>query len=247
MTAYAAGRRRRTPWPILAIALMLGACADERDDGTTPQPSETLPPLNLRADSGELLLTWIDDHGGTHTEVSVAAVPVEGRELVRVVTKDAGHGGLFYVADLRSPGGDGSYPVRTMTRSEWEALIEKRREAYRAKHAPPPPEPRGASTGADPGTELPDARVRAVVYGADWCKPCHDAARYLRKKGVEVIEHDIEKEPRYASEMQKKLRDAGMGGGSIPVVDVGGTILRGFNPGAIDRAIAKAQKRGTRL
>ena len=111
----------------------------------------------------------------------------------------------------------------------------------------PPPEPRASAAAGDTGQHAPNASVRAIVYGASWCKPCHDAAKYLRKKGVEVIEHDIEKEPRYASEMQKKLRGAGMGGGSIPVLDVGGTILRGFSPGAIDRAIAQAHKRGTHL
>ena len=243
----AANRNRAVQLWVLICGLLLVACADERDDGTTPLVAESLPPLTIQEDTADLLLTWIDDRGGSHTEVSVGAVPPEGRELVRVVTKDAGHGNRFYVADLRSKGADGSYAVRTMYRSDWESLIEKRREAYRAKHAPPPPEPRAGPSGGDPAQQAPNSRVRAIVYGASWCKPCHDAARYLKKKGAEVIEHDIEKEPRYASEMQKKLRDAGMGGGSIPVLDVGGTILRGFSPGAIDRAIAQAHKRGTHL
>jgi hypothetical protein len=47
--------------------------------------------------------------------------------------------------------------------------------------------------------------------------------------------------------MQRKLKGAGMGGGSIPVIDVAGTILQGFSPRALDNAIAKARKGGTHL
>jgi glutaredoxin len=254
-------RSRRALAVLLSIALMLSAalvlsaalagCSEERDDGTTPSGDATLPELTLTDSTPELLLTWVDDRGRTHTGTSVAEVPEEGKELVRIITKDAGHGALFYVADLREKNADGSYVVRTMRRSEWETRISKRREAYVARHAPPPP-PRASSTATGrtpPSSPPPTAAegVRAVIYGASWCKPCHDAAKYLHKRGVPVVEHDIEKQPKYAAEMQRKLRGAGMSGGSIPVIDVGGVILRGFSRGAIDSAITRANKRGTAL
>ena len=47
--------------------------------------------------------------------------------------------------------------------------------------------------------------------------------------------------------MMRKLKSAGMGGASIPVIDVHGTILRGFSPRALDAAIRKARKGGTHL
>ncbi|MCA9620761.1 MAG: glutaredoxin family protein [Myxococcales bacterium] len=252
-------RRGTAPprWPILlSLALALGAfggCSRDRDDGTDPTAAgDSLPPLVLTNETPELLLTWVDERGGTHTGVSLGEVPEGSKDLVRVTVKDAGHGALFYVADLRQKGADGSYPVRSMRRSDWEKAIADRRDAYRAQHAPPPTTPPATPPRPTPGEPPPDGRadpssVNATIYGASWCKPCHDAAKYLNKKGVHVVEHDIEKQPRYASEMQDKLQRAGLRGGSIPVIDVAGTVMQGYNPRALDRAIQRAQAGGTRL
>lgn len=238
-------------WGLMALvaALCVGGCEDEPDDGTTPGGGESLPALELTDETPNLLLTWIDERGQTHTTTALSEVPEEGKEQVRVITEDAGHGSMFYVADLRAKDAEGAYVVRTMPRSDWEAIIAKRREAYRAKHAPPPPpRPDQPPTDVDPPHQAPPSGdVSAIIYGASWCGPCHDAAKYLRKRGVTVVEHDIEREPRYAKEMQRKLRSAGMSGGSIPVIDVGGTILQGFSRRALDRAIVTAKRGGTHL
>lgn len=227
----------------LAVCLALAAagCAEERNDGTKPT-AEALPELTLDDDTPELLLTWIDERGDTQTGVSLSEVPEGSKALVRVITKDAGHGASFYVADLTHKRDDGSYPVRVMSRSEWESIIEKRRVAYRGKHAPPPPAdlpPDHPPVRPEPPSQ-PHGAVQAVIYGAEWCGPCHQAAAYLRKRGIAVVEHDIEKHPKYAAEMQRKLKSAGMGGGTIPVIDVGGVILRGFSPRALDQAVKRA-------
>jgi hypothetical protein len=59
---------------------------------------------------------------------------------------------------------------------------------------------------------------------------------------VHVKKVDVEKEPRYAREMQDKLRKAGKQGASIPVIDVGGIILQGYSRGALDAALAKLRR-----
>ena len=69
----------------------------------------------------------------------------------------------------------------------------------------------------------------------------------MKKQGAKVVEHDIEKEPRYAKEMQTKLKRVGKRGGSIPVIDVGGVIMQGYSPGALRRAVTRAKGSGTRL
>jgi len=227
----------------------LGGCKGNKDSDDSATADE-LPPLKLTDATSDLLLTWIDERGGTHTETAVERIPGGSRTLVRVITKEAGHGTLFYVADLDQKGTDGSYAVRTMKRAEWEQIIAERRAAYRARHAPKPPKVATASPKPDASQAPPPADlagVEVVIYGASWCKPCHDAAAYLRRKGVRVTEYDIEKQPRRAREMQNKLRDAGMTGGSIPVIDVGGIVMRGFSPGRLDRALAKAGKTGTSM
>jgi glutaredoxin len=79
-----------------------------------------------------------------------------------------------------------------------------------------------------------------VIYGAEWCGACHDAARYLRRKGIPYVEKDIEKDPSAAHEMQTKLASRGLRAGSIPVIDVRGKVMVGFNPAEIDAALGEA-------
>jgi glutaredoxin len=226
-----------------------GCSQEESDNGTRPQAVEDLPSLHLTDETPNLLLTWVDDKGNTHTELSIADVPAAGRGLVRVVVTDesAGQGGRFYVADLTRKGTDGAYVVRTMSRLEWEKVIEKRRQAYLAKVAPPPPTARPGSS-ADDRTRPSAGRndVVAIVYGAVWCGPCHQAQAYLKKRGVRVIYKDIDVDPKAQAEMQAKLHRAGRAGAAIPVIDVSGQILVGYSPGALDAAIKRAQK-GTAL
>lgn len=238
---------------IVAVGAVAGCHRHEPDDGTAPKPKE-LPPLVLREDGAqELLLTWVDAKGDGHTETKIADVPIEGRDQVRVVVvgKDEGTHELFYVANLTVKSGDGTYPVVTMTRGEWDAMIEKRRAALLAKVAPPPPASAPAAPGApapnaaDPPPAKPDGKPSAVaftvvVYGASWCGACHQAMAYLKQRRVPAVEKDIEQDPGAAEEMQKKLARAGMRGGSIPVIDVKGKLLIGFEPHALDAAIKSA-------
>jgi glutaredoxin len=231
------------------VAIGPGCSEDEADDGTKPRAVEDLPSLILKDDSPNLLLTWVDDRGNTHTEVTIADVPEQGRRLVRVVVTDqpAGQGGRFYVADLSSKGADGGYAVRTMSRQEWERVIETRRKAYLAKVAPPPPTARPPV--APGGTAAPTAargQVVAVVYGAAWCGPCHQAKAHLKKRGVHVIYKDIDRDREAQAEMQAKLRRVGKAGAAIPVIDVSGQILVGYSPGGLDAAVKRAQQ-GTAL
>jgi glutaredoxin len=242
-------------WLAAGVALGSGPSAGcsrrETDDGTRPRAMEDLPPLELRDDTPGLLLTWIDPKGGGHTEVAIADVPAEARKLVRVVVPERkeGQGSRFYVADLSEKSADGSYAVRTMSRSEWEAEMVQRRAAALAKLAPPPAATdsagaRGAAPGASGG---PFAQsLVAIIYGAPWCKPCHLARAYLEKRGVPVVEKNIDQDRQANLEMQRKLAQVGKGGASIPVIDIGGALVVGFSPQAVDQAIARARG-GTRL
>jgi glutaredoxin len=166
---------------------------------------------------------------------------------VRVVDPsrdESSHPDSVFVVDLRQTRADGTYPVRTMTRTDFEAMAVARREktgptlASAAPQAPPNP----AASALDPaGTDAPrrDARTVVVIYGAEWCGACHEAARYLRRKGIPYVDKDVEKDPAAAREMQQKLAKSGLHEGSIPVIDVRGKVMVGFNPAEIDAALGE--------
>lgn len=225
------------------------ACTKKSGGDVAADPA-TGEPLVLRSDSTGLLLTWIDEKGDFHVEQSVADVPIAGRDVVRVIDPNRDEGltsDKIFLADLRVARADGTFPVRIATRAELDAIALSRRQAKgptlasAAPSSSAPPVPT-ANAGGDPGRPDPNANGRpaVIIYGASWCGPCHEAEAYFRSKGISYVEKDIEKEPGAGREMQAKLEKAGKRGGSIPVLDVRGKILVGFNPRAVDEALGKA-------
>jgi glutaredoxin len=98
------------------------------------------------------------------------------------------------------------------------------------------PSSSSAATSTAPGVTRP----LVIIYGAEWCGACHEAARYLKKKGIAFIEKDVEKDDGAAREMQQKLAKNGLRGGSIPIIDVRGKVMVGFSAEAIDSALGQA-------
>ncbi|HSQ61913.1 MAG TPA: glutaredoxin domain-containing protein [Polyangiaceae bacterium] len=232
---------------LLAVffAFALGGC--KKKGGGTATADE--PTLEVRDGSEGLLLTWIDDKGEFHTEMHVADVPLMGRDSVKVVDTnklEGTHADKVFVADLRAANPDGRYPVHTMSRADFDELAVARRAKFgptlaSAAEAGVPDSPPTGQGGGGAGSIPPgNARPLVVVYGAEWCGACHEAAAYLRRKGVPYVEKDIEKDPQANREMLSKLRAAGMRAGSIPVIDVRGKVMVGFSPGAVDEALGRS-------
>src|SRR5579884_3391755 len=121
-----------------------------------------------------------------------------GRDAVRVYDPDAGEsarGDVVSVVDLRQARADGTYPVRTMTRADFEALaVARRQQAGPTLANAAPPAPAAEPSAGRPGARAAAARTVVVIYGAEWCAACHDAARYLRSKGIPYVEKDVEKD-----------------------------------------------------
>lgn len=75
-----------------------------------------------------------------------------------------------------------------------------------------------------------DANV--IIYSADWCAFCHAAKEYLDKLGVKYLEKNVEEDQTYAQEAVSKSDQMG-----IPVIDIKGTIIIGFDRPKIDAAL----------
>lgn len=73
-----------------------------------------------------------------------------------------------------------------------------------------------------------------IVYSADWCGFCHAAKKYLTDKSVAFEERNVEENHDY---MQEAVQKSGQMG--IPVIDIDGEIIVGFDRPKIDAAIAK--------
>lgn len=207
---------------LLALVGSLGACKRSATASATAEK-----PPEVTAVRTDLVFTWIDASGHGHAEQRALDVPEEAREIVRVAGPDSEPAeGAIWVVDLRAPGADGTFAVTTMKRADWESLALARRDG-------------GTLVARSATTAPPEARARVIIYGASWCGPCHQAAAHLRARGIPFVEKDIEADRDASREMQAKLSKSGQHGGSIPVLDVGGRILVGFDPRAVDAALAE--------
>lgn len=71
-----------------------------------------------------------------------------------------------------------------------------------------------------------------TVYSADWCAFCHAVKDYFDKLGIKYEVKDVEHDQRNASEAVQKSGQMG-----IPVVDIDGKIIVGFDRPRIDAAL----------
>ncbi|MCX8199858.1 MAG: glutathione S-transferase N-terminal domain-containing protein [Candidatus Micrarchaeota archaeon] len=76
-----------------------------------------------------------------------------------------------------------------------------------------------------------------ILYKTPTCPYCYMAADYLRGKGVEFKEVDVSIDQMAALEMVRKSGQMG-----VPVIDINGAVIVGFDRQAIDYALSKAKR-----
>ena len=77
---------------------------------------------------------------------------------------------------------------------------------------------------------------KIIIYSATWCAFCHAAKQYFDKLGVKYTDKDVEKDPAVGLEAVDKSGQRG-----IPVIDIDGTVIVGFDRPKIDAALKAKQ------
>jgi len=72
-------------------------------------------------------------------------------------------------------------------------------------------------------SEHAQANAKVTLYATDWCGYCKQTRRFLDSQGIRYTEFDIEKDA-----AGRKAYEA-LGGRGIPLIDVNGTLIRGFS------------------
>ncbi len=75
--------------------------------------------------------------------------------------------------------------------------------------------------------------AEVIVYSTPVCPWCVKAKEYLESKGVSFTEKDVSTDREAAMEMIQKSGQRG-----VPVLDINGRIIVGFDREAIDSALA---------
>jgi glutaredoxin-like YruB-family protein len=74
--------------------------------------------------------------------------------------------------------------------------------------------------------------VNVKVYSTQACPWCHRAKGFLKEKNIEFEDIDVASNQELAEEMVEKSGQMG-----VPVLDIDGTIIVGFDKAAIEKAL----------
>lgn len=78
--------------------------------------------------------------------------------------------------------------------------------------------------------EIAKSKPRVIIFSTPTCTYCNAAKRYLRERGIPFKDVDVSRDPAAARDMVRRSGQMG-----VPVIDIGGKIIVGFDRGKIDR------------
>lgn len=75
------------------------------------------------------------------------------------------------------------------------------------------------------------------IYSTPTCHFCHMAKDYFQENNIEYTEHDVAADAEKRSEMMEKTGQMG-----VPVIDIAGEVIIGFNEAKIKELLAEDTK-----
>jgi glutaredoxin len=111
--------------------------------------------------------------------------------------------------------------------------------------APIPPQDQNAGAPSGGGASKPGAGTApqgtpvVTIYGTSWCGACRAARQYLSERKIPFADKDIEKDPDAARELAAKAAKLGIPTDRVPVIDVRGRLLLGFDRARIEALLGE--------
>jgi glutaredoxin len=208
---------------------------------------DDLPKLEVSKDS-PALYTFVEPKGTFATTDKAEDVPENARRLVRVVDPAKTISGRqdatrVYAIDLGELLSAGKVAARVLSREAFETgalaqLPPGESSMIAGPHGPPLPEvPVGGMDGGAAGALGPPV---VILYGTPWCGACKAAKQYLAGKHIPYAYKDIENDPAAARELQAKASKMGIPTDRVPILDVRGRLLLGFDRARLDAMLGES-------
>jgi glutaredoxin len=210
-------------WMMFSFSLIV-ACQQKKVE-TPVQAEEKAPVLDTHLRPG-LLFTYLDAQGEQRSTERIEDIPDDHRQGVRVIDLNVapearGAGKWVYIVDLRAPLSDGSYPYQALSHVAFDRNVAS------------------APLRQKVGDALEKSTSQVTVYSTAWCGVCAQAKGYLKAKNVAFVERDVEKDETAAVELSVKAKRAGVSPQGVPVIDVYGELMMGFDKNRLDALLAR--------
>jgi arsenate reductase-like glutaredoxin family protein len=222
------------------LFLVLAAGCKKPAPATPPPEEAKLPPLEVKKDT-PALFTYVDEKGEFVTVDKPDAVPPGARRLVRVVdpTKEAPDRRdttNIYVVDDSELLKAGKATARVLSRQAFETGALAQLPPGESSLLAERPDGGMGVGGATPSAAGPPV---VTVYGTSWCGACREARRFLSARKIPFADKDVEKDPAAARELQEKAARLGVPTDRVPILDVRGRLLIGFDPQRVEALLGQ--------
>ncbi len=236
-----------TMHPCLAVILsgIIGIGACRKAAPPAPPVAPGAPPTVEVLKGGRWLFTYAEPAGTFATTDKPETVPAPSRGLVRVIDPAAGDRAgedRVYVTNLNDLVDKGKTTARPMSREAFEtgalaALPSGESSPFASRPgAPPGPPPAGSPP---PPPLPPGVKPVVTIYGTSWCGACRAAREYMTAHKIPFADKDIERDPDAARELAAKAAKMGIPTDRVPVLDVRGRLLLGFDPARVEALLGQ--------
>jgi glutaredoxin len=237
--------RRAAVLLAMTVAVVTGA-ACRRSAPEAPPTPKAAPGVVEVLKGGRWLFTYVEPAGTFATTDKPESVPEAARAMVRVFDPadpaKTDVPGQVYVTDLNQLSKSGKAPAHPVSREAFEtaalAQLPPGDSSALAAHAgaeaapPAPLTPLAGDAGAG-GTPV------VTIYGTSWCGACRAAREYLTQRRVPFADKDVERDPAAARELSDKASKLGIPTDRVPIIDVRGRLLQGFDRARIDALLGE--------
>jgi len=187
--------------------------------------------------NGRYLFTYVEQNGSFSTTDKPEIIPEPSRKMVRVVdpaqTQNSDNADV-YTVDVNELLKNQKADAHALPREAFEtsaiAQLPPGESSPRAGHGP------GDLSGAGGAPLFASAPGKPVVtvYGTSWCGACRAARQYFSEKKIPFADKDIEADPAAAHELAEKAAKMGLPTDRVPVLDVRGRLLLGFDRARVE-------------
>jgi glutaredoxin len=186
-----------------------------------------------------LLFTYVEPNGMFATTDKAEKVPEVARRLVRIMGRAKGepqrrNNTSVEVIELGELLAKGKAQPRVMLREAFEtgALAQ-----LPPGDSCPLADPHGSPLAEAP-EKASDEPPIAILYRTSWCKACQAARQYLVSNRIPFTSKDVEKDPSAARELHEKGSRFGIPVERVPILDVRGRLLIGYDETRLDGFLA---------
>jgi glutaredoxin len=232
---------------IAALVALVVPAACRRSAPEAPPVAGAPATIEVLKD-GRWLFTYAEPKGTFATTDKPESVPEDARAMVRVFDPSAPEktpvNGRVYVTNLNDVLSKGRAPARPMSREAFETAAlavhptgDSSPLAAQTMRPVPMPSADGGIATAPPATAGGPPVV--TIYGTSWCGACKAARQYFTSRKIPFADKDIERDADAARELAAKAAKMGIPADRVPVIDVRGRLLLGFDRARIETLLGE--------